>query len=39
MRSRRSLVESRAQSPTSEEEHESEQERINGFTGPAHQRE
>ncbi|KAE8354468.1 hypothetical protein BDV28DRAFT_84023 [Aspergillus coremiiformis] len=30
MRSRRSLLESRAPSPTSEEEHESEQERSNG---------
>ncbi|KAL5341702.1 hypothetical protein BJX70DRAFT_24106 [Aspergillus crustosus] len=35
MRSRRSLIESRAQSPTSEEEQESELERINGFAGPS----
>ncbi|KAL2832003.1 hypothetical protein BDW59DRAFT_139538 [Aspergillus cavernicola] len=38
MRSRRSLLESRGQSPTSEEEHESEAERINGFAGSADQR-
>ncbi|KAI9039491.1 choline-phosphate cytidylyltransferase [Aspergillus affinis] len=41
MRSRRSLVESRAHSPTSEEEHDSEQERSNGHVSstaetPAH---
>ncbi|KAE8379422.1 hypothetical protein BDV26DRAFT_166785 [Aspergillus bertholletiae] len=34
MRSRRSLLESRAPSPTSEEEHESEQERSNGHIEP-----
>jgi choline-phosphate cytidylyltransferase len=34
MRSRRSLLESRGQSPASEEEHESELERSNG-EGPA----
>ncbi|KAL4868150.1 hypothetical protein BDV12DRAFT_170148 [Aspergillus spectabilis] len=39
MRSRRSLLESRAQSPTSEEEQESELERINGFVGPSETRE
>jgi choline-phosphate cytidylyltransferase len=38
MRSRRSLLESRAQSPTSEEEHESELERSNGFAGPSEPR-
>ncbi|KAL2794248.1 hypothetical protein BJX66DRAFT_203307 [Aspergillus keveii] len=38
MRSRRSLLESRAQSPTSEEEHESELERSNGLAGPSEPR-
>ncbi|KAL2872181.1 choline-phosphate cytidylyltransferase [Aspergillus lucknowensis] len=37
MRSRRSLLESRGQSPTSEEEHESEMERNNGYAGPSEQ--
>lgn len=35
MRSRRSLLESRAPSPTSEEEHESEQEHSNGHVEPS----
>ncbi|KAL3480112.1 hypothetical protein BJX99DRAFT_47283 [Aspergillus californicus] len=38
MRSRRSLLESRGQSPTSEEEPESELERTNRFAGPAESR-
>ncbi|KAL4809741.1 hypothetical protein BDV18DRAFT_132694 [Aspergillus unguis] len=38
MRSRRSLLESRAQSPTSEEEHEPELERSNGYAGPSETR-
>ena len=35
MRSRRSLVDSRGHSPTSEEERESDQERRNGHASPS----